>query len=1705
MPDPEMLYFNGINGATGGYLMSPLSVPQIAAMAKGEPIDARMQLDLATRYELSEVEVFGASAGIDTSNLGEAGWGVVFAHGADPAVREALAELLDFRRGQASQRRASFYREFSGVDGYQPGESARAFLARHGVDASQPADPDRGVPYYILIVGDPEHIPFRFQYQLDVQYAVGRIWFDTLDEYASYARSVVTAEKGLVRLPRRAALFGVQNLDDRATKLSVSQLITPLAEGVPRKLSDFHIPSWSIDTITADGATKSRLGALLGGPETPALLFTASHGMGFPIGDPRQFEHQGALLCQDWPGPRAWRQAIPPDHYFAADDISSDASLLGMIAFHFACYGAGTPRMDDFAHQAYRNPVEIAPQAFVSKLPRRLLGHPKGGALAVIGHVERAWGYSFSGNQLASQTQSFESTLLQLMQGEPVGTAVDYFNGRYAALATQMSEELERLKFSGTPDDPYLAGLWTAHNDARSYVVLGDPAVRLPLKEEDETDARPPIEPIVLRPTQPAQPAGGGGDSAFGEPPESPESSSDTTSLRKQISDTERRYAERRAQPPSFDATETSALFIKRNDPNRLRWRLQQLGITGPVVDELLRYGTSYSLIRPLDDMDEVGEPPDDRWLERILGHNNMVDAPRFLEAGARAACAVGRIRIRSASGLHRGFGTGFLISPRLLLTNNHVLRQLAAVRASIVEFNVHEGHGGSAVAPIAFAMQPDDFYVTDRGLDFTLVAVSEQGSDGTPLEIFGWNRIHLGDDPILIEERVNIIQHPSGRPKQVALRDNVVTDLLPDFLHYRADTEPGSSGSPVFNDQWQLVALHHSGVPRRDGNGNILARDGGIWREEMGDQSIDWIANEGVRLSRILEFVCQSPLQSSTAARLRDELLNSTRPEGALTMSEPSKNTSRLNPSGSSILATAPATNAVTLSIPLQISVSLGAATTPVATTSAPTSAAIVPTSPPLEEAVTIDPDYDGREGYDPEFFGRGDREVPLPKLTASQRQAAARLISVLPGADHHELKYHHYSVIMNGRRRLAFFTAVNIDGKKAREVTRERDKWFFDPRISRDEQIGNELYASNPFDRGHLVRRLDPAWGRTFKIAKVANDDTFHWTNCSPQHERFNQGHNLWQGVENYLLTRATGNDQRLTVFTGAVFRDDDPVYRGVQIPLEYWKVAVLVGNDGQLKSLGFIVTQENLIGPLVEEAAVDTARLFQTAVAEIEELTGHDFGTLASVDVGTVDVFAPGEARGRVPLTALEQIRIPQGSADAMSFGPETDRNVTAKEPVDGTDLGYYLLAYDADCRERTDHPAGLISEHILRELATEPVTDVFLFSHGWQGDVPAAREQYQGWLKAMAACQTDRQRIRQLRPGFRPLLIGIHWPSLPWGDERLAASASFAVGEATIDVEQVVNEYAAVLGDTDEVRAQVRAILEAAREDGEPDQLPQHVLEAYRALDNAVALPKTGVAGAPGADWDVFDPEGIYQEFRADATPQGGVSFGLFSRDTLLAPLRTMSFWKMKDRARLIGEQALHPFLRKLMQATEGRDVRFHLAGHSFGCIVASAAIAGAPGSSQLPGPVDSLALLQGALSLWSNCSNIPEAPGKPGYFHRINSQGLVRGPIITTQSRHDTAVGTWYPRAAQVAGQVVFAPGQFPKYGAIGTFGIQGPGIRITDTRMLPANFDYGFRPGHVYNVDGSQYINIGGGISGAHSDIRKIEVGHLVWCTLFPF
>jgi hypothetical protein len=436
-----------------------------------------------------------------------------------------------------------------------------------------------------------------------------------------------------------------------------------------------------------------------------------------------------------------------------------------------------------------------------------------------------------------------------------------------------------------------------------------------------------------------------------------------------------------------------------------------------------------------------------------------------------------------------------------------------------------------------------------------------------------------------------------------------------------------------------------------------------------------------------------------------------------------------------------------------------------------------------------------------------------------------------------------------------------------------------------------------------------------------------------------------------------------------------------------------------------------------------------------------------------------------------------------------------------------IAYHFVSYDAHGRERPSK-RDLASNDLLETAAHDRPSDVFLFSHGWHADPKGALAHYGRWVDAMAARTGDRERLRARTGGFHPLLVGVHWPSKAWADEELTGMSYAVPGDSATDppstaalpdddpVEPLVDRYADRLEGGHGARDAVRRIVESALHDTAPPTLPKNVREAYEHLDAGLGLEHAGAGTPPGDDRDPFDPEETYQAalLLEMADP---VSFSGFSLGGVLAPLRVLSFWAMKRRARTFGETGAAELLGLLQSALPAS--RFHVIGHSFGCIVASAAVAAAAGPPGVRRGVDTLVLLQGAMSLWSFCSDIPARTGSPGYFHGLIRDGLIRGPVLVTTSTHDRAVRVFYPLGAGLRGDFAFDDASLPMYGGIGTFGVRGPGIEIRDEELGRVDETYEFRPHIVYNLNADTVITKLTGISGAHSDICHPEVARAVW------
>jgi endonuclease G, mitochondrial len=637
--------------------------------------------------------------------------------------------------------------------------------------------------------------------------------------------------------------------------------------------------------------------------------------------------------------------------------------------------------------------------------------------------------------------------------------------------------------------------------------------------------------------------------------------------------------------------------------------------------------------------------------LERIINGNDL-DSINYLVKGTIASHPVCRIQLKDASSNLVGYASGFLIGPGVLMTNHHVFGRPADATNSVADFDYELDISGMERHSVSFGFQPGKLFYTNDRLDYSIVAVAPSSiASGRNLSDWGW--LPLSGEPGKGDpgEYLTIIQHPGGQTKQVCVRDNKLLKYVDDFVWYMTDTTAGSSGSPAFNRFWQVVALHHSGVPKKDSQGRTLTKDGKVWDASMDESLIDWIANEGVRVSSIVADLKAAIGSNPHVQRVLDGQPPLAAPEKAIvpTASDARGTDMWVEQSGDSTSLVVP----IRIPMPLLRKDIQGIPAPAVKITAQDNARASKPRVGTLNglsmEAVHIDQStLASRPGYQPNYLGTGELAVPLPKIPASLK---AKIATLKAKTTQSELKYFNYSVVMNKERKLAFFSIVNIDGSQQQDVgKREGDSWLRDPRIDPEFQIGDEFYrkqselevdrTNNPFDRGHLVRRLDATWGATVDEAKEHGDDSFHFTNCSPQFWSFNQGKQLWAGLEDYTRDILLQNEDKGIVMNGPIFdgpdavdaelpdpsgpAHKDPTFGGVSIPKYFWKILITKSNGG-LQAAAFIVSQRNLImeidriqeAEIFEKLSAAQVRVFQVSITDLAKLTKLDFGNLDLAD--------------------------------------------------------------------------------------------------------------------------------------------------------------------------------------------------------------------------------------------------------------------------------------------------------------------------------------------------------------------------------------------------------------------------------------------------------------------------------------------------------
>jgi V8-like Glu-specific endopeptidase len=423
-----------------------------------------------------------------------------------------------------------------------------------------------------------------------------------------------------------------------------------------------------------------------------------------------------------------------------------------------------------------------------------------------------------------------------------------------------------------------------------------------------------------------------------------------------QVEATRQRYAERMANRSRNRRLIDEGQILKADTPDRIEKFFERRGFSESVVKKMIR-GEELGL--PYAEVAAAAEPDRPDVLERILGTSDLIGVS-FLQAGLNVARTVARIWVRVQSGRPAGFGTGFLISPRLLMTNNHVLRTAADAQSSLAEFDYELDLQGLPVTSIKMPLDPARFFFTDAHLDYSVVAIADGSEAQRALAARGYNQLIAEEGKAIIAQYLNIIQHPGGEPKQLSLRQNQMVDILPDFLHYMTDTAPGSSGSPVFNDRWEIVAVHHSGVPATNDAGQTLTIDNQIWRRAMGEDRIKWIANEGARISRVIASLKQQTM--ATAQRALLEIAFQPPSSAPLAFGRGDTEIASSSTGGSNSAASMDSDGTATWTIPLTVSVRLGAhSATACRGGAAP--ALIQPDTSAVSSAPTVKPTPEGDE----------------------------------------------------------------------------------------------------------------------------------------------------------------------------------------------------------------------------------------------------------------------------------------------------------------------------------------------------------------------------------------------------------------------------------------------------------------------------------------------------------------------------------------------------------------------------------------------------------------------------------------------------------------------------------------------------------------------------------------------------------------------
>jgi endonuclease G len=683
-----------------------------------------------------------------------------------------------------------------------------------------------------------------------------------------------------------------------------------------------------------------------------------------------------------------------------------------------------------------------------------------------------------------------------------------------------------------------------------------------------------------------------------------------------QLEESEDRYAALETEP------------VRENVPGVFDEEAFIKGVSPEIIQGNI-LGTEENLAQRKIMLANVRQEPVDFAFDRAIGKNDSLYS-NFVELIQDAKQKVGRIAIKQGN-KNIAFATGFMVSKNLMLTNWHVFKTIENVADSEVQFFYELDILGNPGTPVSFKINAEIFFHSNKELDYCLVAISSLDISGkVSLDDIGYIFLDpalgkLGSEEV---EALNIIHHPDGDFMQLSIRENLFVKITPISIWYKTDTAPGSSGSPVFNDQWQVVALHHMGIGRKNEAGDYIDRDGKIIPRINGKidaSKVVWDANEGIRISVIIKDVFSEFPDS--------QIINGLQIKPGLKKQNIKKIPIIDNSSNNSNMETNNIAGNVNISFPASLVEKNGGINININVSGQgpvvkPAEKVIVANDEEMDFAETKkledSIDFSGCKGYQSRFLDTSfDIALPQPQKDLK------KFIAKVGGTDSFILKYYNYSTIFHSVRMMPVISAINIDGDpaKRKDRTERDDVWLRDRRISLDIQLNNSYYKGSGFDRGHMSRREDANWGSTQEEAKRNADLTCMYTNACPQVPKINQPgrKGLWGILEQVVLEKGAeiekGKTAKISVFNGPIFKDADPVFRGIQVPMNFYKIVLWLTDNGYLKATAFKLSQVKLVDDIdFEQLDIDQNtqfKAFQCSIKSLHEQTRMDFSGLFQFD--------------------------------------------------------------------------------------------------------------------------------------------------------------------------------------------------------------------------------------------------------------------------------------------------------------------------------------------------------------------------------------------------------------------------------------------------------------------------------------------------------